>query len=104
MPELITAGQVSQFESGKIHKIEHGETVIALVNIDNTFYAVDGVCGHAGGPLCRGEVVEKEFVITCPWHGWEYDLKSGECLMDPSLSQKTFTVYVEGDNVQITLD
>lgn len=104
MSEIITAGLVSEFESGKIHKIVHGEQTIALINIDNTFFAIDGVCGHAGGPLCRGEVITDEKVISCPWHGWEYDLKSGECLMDPSLSQKTFAVTVDQETVQITLE
>lgn len=104
MAETIVAGAVSELVPGKIHKIQHGETTIALVNIDNTFYAVDGVCGHAGGPLCRGEIVAEEKVITCPWHGWEYDLKSGECLMDPSLSQKTFDVAIDGDDVKITVE
>ena len=104
MTEIITAGLVDDLVPGKIHKIEHGEDVIALVNIDGHFYAVDGVCGHAGGPLCKGEIVEEEKLIACPWHGWEYDLQSGECMMDPSLSQKTFPVTVEGDSVQITLE
>lgn len=104
MTESITAGQVNDLQPGKIHKIEHGKQVIALVNIDGEFYAVDGVCGHAGGPLCRGEVIDDEMVITCPWHGWEYDLRSGECLMDPSLSQKTYPVSVEDGTVRIAVE
>lgn len=104
MAHTVTAGSVSELSPGKIHKIEHGEQVIALVNIDGQFFAVDGVCGHAGGPLCRGEVVAQEKVISCPWHGWEYDLQSGECLMDPSLSQKVFAVQVEDDTVKIEVE
>lgn len=104
MTVMIDAGKVADLAPGKIHKIEHGEQVIALINIDNEFYAVDGICGHAGGPLCRGEVDGDDKVISCPWHGWEYDLKSGECLMDPSLSQKVFAVSVEGDTVRIAVE
>ncbi|NKI16574.1 Rieske (2Fe-2S) protein [Spongiibacter sp. KMU-166] len=104
MAQTVTAGSVSELPPGKIHKIEHGEQVIALVNIDGQFFAVDGVCGHAGGPLCRGEVVAQEKVISCPWHGWEYDLQSGECLMDPSLSQKVFAVQVQDDTVKIEVE
>lgn len=104
MAEVIIAGSVSELVPGKIHKIEHGDSVIALVNIDDQFYAVDGVCGHAGGPLCKGEVIDDEKIISCPWHGWEYSLESGECMMDPSLSQKTYPVAIEGDKVHITLE
>lgn len=104
MSVTVEAGKVADLVPGKIHKIEHEGQVIALINIDNAFYAVDGICGHAGGPLCRGEVDTDEKVITCPWHGWEYDLKSGECLMDPSLSQKTFAVTVEGDSVRVVVE
>ncbi|GAB3382933.1 Rieske (2Fe-2S) protein [Spongiibacter taiwanensis] len=104
MAEMIDAGKIDDLAPGKIHKVQHGDLVIALVNIGGEFYAVDGVCGHAGGPLCRGEVIEDEKVITCPWHGWEYDLSSGECLMDPSLSQKTYAVHVDGGAVTITVE
>tara|TARA_R110001583_G_C5670369_1_gene410836 strand:- start:5376 stop:5690 length:315 start_codon:yes stop_codon:yes gene_type:complete len=104
MTEMITAGRIDELPPGKIHKIQHGEQTIALVNVDGEFFAVDGICSHAGGPLCRGDVIAAEKVITCPWHGWEYDLRSGECLMDPSLSQKTFAVSVANETVQIALE
>ena len=104
MTEKVEAGKVVDLGPGKIHRIEHEAQVIALINIDGEFYAVDGICGHAGGPLCRGQVDADEKVISCPWHGWEYDLKSGECLMDPSLSQKVFAVTVEDGIVRIVVE
>lgn len=104
MAELISAGLRSELVPGKIHRIQHNDKVVALVNIDDNFYAIDGVCSHAGGPLCRGGIVAEEKVISCPWHGWEYDLQSGECLMDPSLKQKTYAVVVDGDTVKIMVE
>jgi nitrite reductase/ring-hydroxylating ferredoxin subunit len=51
---------------------------IALFNIEGSYYAIDDTCTHEGGPLCEGEV--RGFKVTCPWHGADFDLKSGEAL------------------------
>ncbi len=52
------------------------ERVVALFNVDGTFYAIDGVCPHQGGPLAEGEVTG--CVVTCPWHGWQFDIRTGQ--------------------------
>ena len=46
--------------------------VIALFNVDGTFYALDGVCPHQGGPLGQGTL--EGCIVTCPWHGWQFDV------------------------------
>ena len=52
-----------------------GGRVVALFNVDGIFYALDGVCPHQGGPLGKGELTGP--IVTCPWHGWQFDVRSG---------------------------
>ena len=51
---------------------------LAIANIDGEYYAIDNFCPHRGAPLSDGIIRGK--TIECGWHGWEFDLRSGECL------------------------
>jgi nitrite reductase/ring-hydroxylating ferredoxin subunit len=78
-----------------------GGRVIALFNVDGQFHALDGVCPHAGGPL--GEGFLSGPVVTCPWHGWQFDVTSGQHCLNPSLKHTAFPVRVEGPDVLVEL-
>src|SRR5690348_14357617 len=79
MPRLIRVAAVSDVPPGTAREVMAGDQVVALFNVDGRFYALDGVCPHAGGPL--GEGALRGTVVTCPWHGWQFDVVSGEnCL------------------------
>ena len=52
-----------------------GQDVIAVYRHANALYAIDGVCMHQGGPLAKGKIANG--TVTCPWHGWQYDLATG---------------------------
>ena len=72
-----------------------------MFNADGAFYAIDNTCAHRGGPLGEGALSGK--TVTCPWHGWEYDVSSGACQMDASISVKRFDVRVEGDDILVAI-
>jgi len=75
--------------------------VIAVFNVNGTFYALDGVCPHQGGPLGRGLV--EGCTVTCPWHGWQFDVRSGQHGFSPTIKQPRFEVRVEDDWILIDL-
>lgn len=75
--------------------------IVALFNVEGTFYALDGVCPHQGGPLGKGCLTGN--VVTCPWHGWQFDVRTGCHQLRPSLVQPGFPVRLEGNSVQIEL-
>jgi nitrite reductase/ring-hydroxylating ferredoxin subunit len=75
--------------------------IIALFNVEGTFYAIDGICAHQGGPLGKG--VLHGSTATCPWHGWQYDVGTGRHSLSP-VTQRTFPVRLDGDDVLIGLD
>ena len=85
--------------SGKV--VEVGGKQVAVFNCDGTFYAIDNTCKHRGGPLGEGSL--SNTTVTCPWHGWEYDVTSGACQMDSSIKVQKFDVKVEGDDILVSI-
>jgi NAD(P)H-dependent nitrite reductase small subunit len=79
--------------------VEAGGKTIALFNVEGTFYAIDNTCLHRGGPLGEGEL--EGTVVTCPWHGWRFDVATGACEMNPCVSLKTYGVRVRDGIVEV---
>lgn len=74
-----------------VFTLPNGEE-IAIFHVKDAFYAIQNQCPHQGGPLGEGEITGQ--CVTCPWHGWEFDLTSGDCLTGGE-NCKTFTVVEE---------
>jgi nitrite reductase/ring-hydroxylating ferredoxin subunit len=69
--------------------VTHGR-VIALFRVDDEFHALEGVCPHQGGPLGKGSL--QGCVVTCPWHGWQFDVRNGICKLSPAIRQPVIEV------------
>ena len=78
-----------------------GDLRIAVFGTEDGLRAVENVCRHIGNPLDDGFV--KDGVVTCPWHGWQYDLRTGEHLtvFGRRTGLRTFPVRAEGDEVLV---
>ena len=100
MPQLTKVASVTDIPVGTSKQVDVDGKPIAIFNCDGTFYAVDNTCKHRGGPLSEGSVTAN--VVTCPWHGWEYDIRSGECKMDPSMTISTYEVKIDGDDILVS--
>ncbi len=74
---------------------------IAVYHLAGKFYATQQACLHRNGPLSEGEI--KGCTVTCPWHGWEYDIPSGENLFNRAQKLATFAVQVENGEVKVEL-
>ncbi len=72
---------------------------IALFNVGGKFYAIDNTCKHRGGPLGEGELDGTH--VTCPWHGWEYDVTNGVNVDDANIKVACYAVRFEGDDIVI---
>ena len=101
MPEYIRVIGTEEVLPGTGQVVEIQGHTIAIFNVDGTFYATDNTCAHRGGPLGEGEL--EGDVVTCPWHGWKYNIKTGISLTTPSASVKTYQVKGEGIDVTILL-
>ena len=74
--------------------------LIAIYNVEGTFYALDGVCPHQGGPLGKGRL--EGCTVKCPWHGWQFDVINGQHETTP-LRHPTLPLRVEGDQILVCL-
>ena len=101
MPQLTKVASKAEIPAGTGKVVEVGGKAIAVFNCDGSFYAIDNTCKHRGGPLAEGSVAGT--TVSCPWHGWEYDVTSGACQMDPSIKVQTFHVTVEGDDILVSI-
>ena len=90
-------GQVSEILNctGKTFNID-GKN-IAIFNLDNKFFAIDNVCKHKGGSLGDGELDGN--TVTCPLHGWQYNITNGECLTNPNVKLDSYDVKVDEDTI-----
>ena len=101
MAQLTRVASVSDIPAGTGKVVEVNGKTLAVFNCDGSFYAVDNACKHRGGPLGEGTLAGT--TVTCPWHGWEYDVRSGECQMDTSIKVQTFDVKVQGDDLLVAV-
>lgn len=102
MAERVTVAKASELKPGQAKAVQvQGET-IALFNIGGTYYAIEDTCTHSGGPLSEGAV--EGTTVTCPWHGAQYNLSSGEVLSAPApAGVKSYQVHVQGDEIQLEM-
>lgn len=101
MAEFVKVCNLSDLKAGECKAVEAGGKAIALFNVDGTIYALDNTCLHQGGPL--GEGMLEGDVVTCPWHMWEYNVRTGEKLGESSLKLATYPVEVDGTDIKVAV-
>jgi nitrite reductase (NADH) small subunit len=77
-----------------------GDKTVCVANVDGEIRAMDNICLHRGGPL--GEGVISNGKVVCPWHGWEWDPKTGQA-GPPGAKIAVYPVKIEGGDVLIEL-
>jgi len=94
---------------------DFGGRSIGVFNVGGRFYALHNRCPHRGGALCLGPVTGTALhdagfrfvygregeVLRCAWHGWEFEIATGQALVDPAIRAKTFPVEVEDGGVYV---
>ena len=93
-PATIPVGQGTLVEGGGI--------AVAVFNAgDGRFYACSPICPHENGPLAEGWL-EGEAVV-CPWHGFDFDLRTGRCLVDEELAIPVYPVRRSGGSIEVEI-
>jgi len=113
-------GKASEINDGDRRIVFVGDREIGVFKDKGQFYAYSNVCLHQGGPACEGLIIAKveerimpdktsrglyfsdnEMHFVCPWHGYEYDLKTGEFVGDRRLKLRKYQVVQKGDDVYV---
>lgn len=101
MAEFVKVGELESVAPGSCIAVEANGRQIALFNVDGSLYALDNTCLHRGGPLGEGDLDGS--VVTCPWHGWQYDVHTGQKCGDPSIGVARYDVKVEGGAIFVAI-
>ena len=101
MPSFVTVARVDEISSGEARQVTVDGRWVGLFNIDGVYHAVDNLCLHRGGPLCEGAL--RGAVVTCPWHGWQFDVTSGALMQDPTVGVSRHETRIVGDAIQVRL-
>jgi nitrite reductase/ring-hydroxylating ferredoxin subunit len=113
-------GKISEFQDGDRRIIFVGDNEIGVFRHEGQFFAYSNFCLHQGGPACEGLTIAKveerimpdktsrgmyfsdtEMHFVCPWHGYEYDMKTGECVSDRKLKLRKYKVVEKEDGVYV---
>jgi 3-phenylpropionate/trans-cinnamate dioxygenase ferredoxin subunit len=109
MPKYVVA-QVEDIPPGKRKIVTVEGRSIGVFNLGGDFYAIRNKCPHEGGPLCEGVVsglvrsrtpgeydyVRRGEIVRCPWHQWEFDIRSGQSWFDPAKTRvQTYETSIE---------
>jgi nitrite reductase/ring-hydroxylating ferredoxin subunit len=114
---LTDVGAIDDFEEGRVRMVRIQGREIGLFRWSNAFFAVRNICPHESGPLCNGplehQIISSEVgtlsvdpevpVLTCPWHGWEFNLLSGQSLTDPAYRVAVYPVRIDAGRVLVEL-
>jgi nitrite reductase/ring-hydroxylating ferredoxin subunit len=119
MAEKFVA-KASEFPEGDRRIVFVGDNEIGVFRHAGQFYAYSNFCLHQGGPACEGLTIAKveerlrpdktsqglyfsetEMNFVCPWHGMEYDMKTGECVSDRKMKLKKYQVLQKGDEIYV---
>jgi nitrite reductase/ring-hydroxylating ferredoxin subunit len=109
----------SEFKDGDRRIVFIGDHEIGVFRHEGQIYAYSNVCLHQGGPACEGILINNavdviapdrtyqgqtfgdEMHFVCPWHGWEYDLKTGEMVGDRKQKLRKYEVIKRGDEIYV---
>jgi nitrite reductase (NADH) small subunit len=117
MAEKHFACSTAEVSPGAARIVEVKSRSIGIFKVNGSYHALLNVCPHRGASLCEGPVsgttcptAEREFVygraneiVRCAWHGWEFDIRTGEFLVDPRIKARSYPVTVEGDLVYVLM-
>jgi nitrite reductase (NADH) small subunit len=98
---LVKVGSLAMLPAESVMEACVGEDRYAICNVEGAIYALAGTCPHRGGPLGQGAVNGGN--LTCPWHAWEFDCRTGANDYDPAVKIVTFAVRIAGDDILIDI-
>ena len=102
MNKIVKVAEVQEIEEGRGKIVRAEGLTLAIFRVKDEFFALDNSCLHRGGPLGEGGL--EGYDVTCPWHGWTYDVRTGSFEVIPPLRVRTYPVRRDGDSILIELD
>jgi 3-phenylpropionate/trans-cinnamate dioxygenase ferredoxin component len=102
MTDFVKVAELDDLDEGELIAVEIDGEPVCLAKVDGKVYAFTGTCTHIGGPLDEGELDDD--VITCPWHGAQFNVRTGKVLRGPARQDiQTYALRLEGNSILVGL-
>jgi nitrite reductase/ring-hydroxylating ferredoxin subunit len=99
---FVRVGPLQLLPPGSVTHLEMDDgSAVAVCNVAGVLHALDGICPHSGGPLGHGALDGP--ILTCPFHGWEFDCRTGSMAGDDLKLQATYPVKVKDGDIFVEL-
>ena len=99
--QTLIVGGIDDLRPGACIRFELPDgNELAIFNVDGEYYATENFCPHKGALLSEGALCGH--VIECWWHGWQFDVRSGECLTVQERI-KTYRIWIEDDQIKVEI-
>jgi nitrite reductase (NADH) small subunit len=96
---FVYVAKAAEIAPGQIREIRLEGITIALANVGGQFHALSNTCLHRGGPLGQGSLQGN--MVTCPWHGWSFDVTSGKVSGSQNAGVARYPVEQHGEDVYV---
>ena len=93
---------VGEMSEGQGREVTVEGRKLALFKVKGGFFAISNLCLHRGGPLSEGQL--NDYNVTCPWHGWKYDVRTGAFEIIPTLKVKAYRVEEKDGDLYIEIE
>ena len=94
---FVRAARKDEIPAGAVREFQLDGKTLAIANVNGQFVAIDNTCLHRGGPLGEGTLSGK--TVTCPWHGWQYDMTTGKLVNNPTVGVACYALEVRGEDI-----
>jgi nitrite reductase (NADH) small subunit len=95
------AARQDEIALGQIREFQVAGKTVAIANVNGKLFAINSICLHHGGPLGEGDL--EGCVVSCPWHGWQYDVTTGKLTQQPDTGVECYAVELRGADVFVDL-
>lgn len=93
----VRVARMNEIADGERKLVEHEGQTIGVFHHKGKWYAYRNQCLHRGGPVATGTLDDD--ILTCPWHGFQYNITTGQMLVDPSARLDTYEVVVKDEEI-----
>jgi nitrite reductase (NADH) small subunit len=99
---FVRTVKLGELPPGTVREFYIEGKAIALAHVGGKVYAINNTCLHRGGPLGQGILEGKQ--VTCPWHGWQFDVTTGKSVQNPTAAVDCYRTEVRGEDIFVEVN
>jgi nitrite reductase (NADH) small subunit len=98
---FVRTVKLDELPPGTVRELQIEGRAVAVANVGGKIYAINNSCLHRAGPLGQGSLSGN--VVTCPWHGWQYDVTTGKVVQNPAVGVDCYPTEIRGQDIFVNV-